>query len=561
MSEDPIGKIEKESSPNLSIPDFYWKGVQDNLNVDVEGTFADIEVDVNIPHPYIGDLIVSLTAPSGKSIYLHYREEGSKENLIHTYDLGNTPSLKNFVGENIKGEWTLSVSDRGWRDVGTLKSWGFRLKKKEILAKAKWTLLAYIIGDDKPSGGFSLDPFGLTDIKEMKRVGSTEQLRILVHRDRWEEPGCWRFDIGGPEGDMTDDIVESLPETNAGDPNTLLEFVEWGVERAPAEHYLLVLWNHGSGWYVPEMMRRASMAGLTRFSSRAEERNVGKMQLRKAIFTTTLDTIFSIRDAEVRGICYDDTSSDCLDNEELEKVLSQCAQIMGKPKIDLVGMDACLMNMIEVAYQIRHNSSILVGSEESEPANGWPYDLVLTKLRNEPEISPEEFSKHIVRAYAESYSGDDVTQSAIDLSKLDNLTKAVDTLAKALLELLEDDEQSKYKIADVRQAVTDFWGTSPGTGLYVDLYDLAELFSTQNLSENVTNAANEVVEAMSNPKKTPIIDEINEGWNMRNTHGLSIHFPANGDDSPYYKQLYFCHDTKWPDFLLEYKKARTIRRP
>jgi subtilisin-like proprotein convertase family protein len=419
MSED-ISTIEKESSPNISIPDFYWNGVQDNLNVDVEGSLADIEVDVDIAHPYIGDLIVSLTAPSGKSLHLHYRQGGSKENLIHTYDLRNTPLLKNFVGENIKGEWTLSISDRGWRDVGTMRSWGIRLKRKEILGKAKWTLLAYIIGDDKPESGFSLDPYGLTDIKEMKEVGSTEQLRILVHRDRWEEPGAWRFDIGGPEGDVEDDIVESLPEKNAGDPNTLLEFVEWGVKRAPAEHYLLVLWNHGSGWYVPEVMRRASMAGLSRFSSRAEERNVGKMRLRKAIFATTLDKIFSIKDPAIRGICYDDTSTDCLDNQELEKVLSQCAQIMEKPKIDLVGMDACLMNMIEVAYQIRHNSSILVGSEESEPENGWPYDLVLTKLRDEPEISSAEFSKHIVRAYAESYSGVDITQSAIDLSKLDD---------------------------------------------------------------------------------------------------------------------------------------------
>jgi hypothetical protein len=134
-------------------------------------------------------------------------------------------------------------------------------------------------------------------------------------------------------------------------------------------------------------------------------------------------------------------------------------------------------------------------------------------------------------------------------------------LAKALLELLEHDEQSKYKIADVRQAATDFWGDSPGTGLYVDLYDLAELFSTQNLSENVTNAANEVVEAMSNPNTTPIIDEIHEGGNMRNTHGLTIHFPVHGEDSVYYRQLDFCQDTKWPDFLLKYKQARRIRRP
>ena len=38
--------------------------------------------------------------------------------------------------------------------------------------------------------------------------------------------------------------------------------------------------------------------------------------------------------------------------------------------VDLVGMDACLMTMIEVAYQLREHAQVLVGSETLEPGPG-----------------------------------------------------------------------------------------------------------------------------------------------------------------------------------------------
>ena len=66
---------------------------------------------------------------------------------------------------------------------------------------------------------------------------------------------------------------------------------------------------------------------------------------------------------------YDDRSGDCLDNRELKRVLGTAHQLLGR-KVDLVGMDACLMTMIEVAYQIRDHAKILVGSEEVEPGTG-----------------------------------------------------------------------------------------------------------------------------------------------------------------------------------------------
>ena len=38
-----------------------------------------------------------------------------------------------------------------------------------------------------------------------------------------------------------------LGEKNMGLPSTLSDFLVWGIQSYPAEKYVLVLWNHGSG--------------------------------------------------------------------------------------------------------------------------------------------------------------------------------------------------------------------------------------------------------------------------------------------------------------------------
>ena len=39
----------------------------------------------------------------------------------------------------------------------------------------------------------------------------------------------------------------SFGERNTGDPATLVDFVKWGVQQAPAQHYVLQMWGHGGG--------------------------------------------------------------------------------------------------------------------------------------------------------------------------------------------------------------------------------------------------------------------------------------------------------------------------
>src|SRR5206468_5690072 len=115
---------------------------------------------------------------------------------------------------------------------------------------------------------------------------------------------------------------------------------------------------------------------------------------RRLLFHTTREHL-SAPAGESRGIAYDETAGDCLDNMELKRVLATAHAQLGRP-VDLVGMDACLMTMLEVAYQLRDHARVLVGSEALEPGPGWPHDAILGELTARPEMTAATLATAIV---------------------------------------------------------------------------------------------------------------------------------------------------------------------
>src|SRR5207245_3861855 len=100
---------------------------------------------------------------------------------------------------------------------------------------------------------------------------------------------------------------------------------------------------------------------------------------------------------------------------------------------DVLGFDACLMNMLEIAYQLRATTDFIVGSEEVEPGNGWPYDRVLGALKANLAQTPRALGETAVKEYIASYKSDSVTQSLLQMNRVDAAARAVDALAGALI--------------------------------------------------------------------------------------------------------------------------------
>jgi hypothetical protein len=114
----------------------------------------------------------------------------------------------------------------------------------------------------------------------------------------------------------------------------------FGATRFPAGATMLIVATHGWGLHVPPIMTSARGRRLT-YRRRPDVR-------------------------AARGLAYDDGSADCLDNGELSQVLAQAHARLGRP-LDILGLDACLMAMLEVAYQMREHARILVASQAIEP--------------------------------------------------------------------------------------------------------------------------------------------------------------------------------------------------
>ncbi len=144
----PAVVVRGQANPKIKIPDAVAAGFSSTIVIMESGTVAQIKVNIDIEHTYIGDLRVTLTSPAGRSTILHPQLGGSADNLIATYDSAVPGVLTAMIGQSMKGLWTLNVADRVRVDVGKLRSWSIELRS----AAAQGILVAGL-RDSEPAPG------------------------------------------------------------------------------------------------------------------------------------------------------------------------------------------------------------------------------------------------------------------------------------------------------------------------------------------------------------------------------------------------------------------------
>ncbi len=414
------------------------------------------------------------------------------------------------------------------------------------MATKKWTILVYLAGDN------NLDEDGTRDLAEMAKVGSNDDINIVAQFDRAGTVGTQRFYIT-KGGGYPKDSVADLGETNCGDPKVVIDFLKWGISTYPAEKYMVVLWNHGSGWNEDDVYDRAIKVSpeKEKFPPMSNREIRGK-KIKKTFFCTTMDEILS-QPAAVRGILYDDESKDFLDNAEMKKVLAEGAKLTPNKRFDIVGFDACLMNTIEVTYQLKDIAKVIVGSEETEPGAGWPYDQVLGALAAKPSMSPQEFGKAIVDAYVKSYdkgaNSEAVTMAAVNLDKIPAVVSSIDKWALALKSKIMTQDAFNTVLISSEKAQRFYYQT------YKDIFDLARLLKEKSKVKEIQNTSAGVMDALKPGDNNYVLASKTLTPNMANAHGASIYFPGRQSYTKYYDNLDFAKKSKWDEFVKAYQKA------
>lgn len=123
--------FEASATPNLVIPDNDEVGIRHTISVTKSGSLAAITVNLDITHSYVGDLIVSLIAPSGVEAILHNRSGASANDLKIKFDNIINADLNALLGTPVQGDWQLVVKDLALQDIGQLNSWDLTLQFEE----------------------------------------------------------------------------------------------------------------------------------------------------------------------------------------------------------------------------------------------------------------------------------------------------------------------------------------------------------------------------------------------------------------------------------------------
>ena len=109
--------------------------------------------------------------------------------------------------------------------------------KAKKAAMKEWTFAVFLNADN------NLDEFGVEDQEEMARVGSNENINVVTLIDRERGPAQINYIEKGKIKKVKD-----MGELDMGDYKELVKFCKFVKENYPAKHYMIGIWNHGSGW-------------------------------------------------------------------------------------------------------------------------------------------------------------------------------------------------------------------------------------------------------------------------------------------------------------------------
>jgi hypothetical protein len=367
-------------------------------------------------------------------------------------------------------------------------------------AKAKWTVMVYISGDN------NLEDFVVSDIEtELAPTGSSANVQVVALADRAPgydtSRGDWQttklFHVTKGMLATPGNAVADWGERDFGDKQTLIDFVTWTKANYPADHYALYFWGHGWNWHPGYVMR----------------------------------------DETVNSQDNDPNLLDTLDMEEIRAGLPSIGFI------DMVGFDGCQMASIEVQMLWHGHATAVSHSQEWVGGEGIQYDLVLAQLAANPSMTADQ----VAIATTQSASSDKTWSAVAVDSRFDTLLSAVNQWSVALKNGLG---ANRKKYDQAFTATRSFWQAPMDKDLFDMAYEINSRVSDQGIkstSQAVMSAVNSVV--LSERHVNSYAD----------VHGITIYHISKATEKDanytYYRStLDFALQTGWDEFLDAYAR-------
>lgn len=267
-----------------------------------------------------------------------------------------------------------------------------------------WGVLVYLAGDTE-WGANALK----ADLDEILKTGGSKDLTILVQHDG-PEGGARYIVPAHPAPDLKP--RERLGRVDSGGVTALLDFLRWGLTQCRSERIALLI---GSPYSVAPGSPAAT-AG-------------------EAVLSLT----------------YDQFSTHHLNVSDLAEVLREALDAANREAFDLLAIDSCYVQFLELAYELDEVVRMLVAPQTSIPEAGWDYGRVLTRWKALAAATPpvgttqvaEDITAEVIQCYAsrqpltkDAEPQPTVSVSALDLRRLDDVANAFDTLCVGTMQVL-----------------------------------------------------------------------------------------------------------------------------
>jgi len=383
--------------------------------------------------------------------------------------------------------------------------------------RAKWKIMVYMSADGL------LANFAVESLKQLKRAAGDGVVVVaqldtdaIIHARRYAF-GAESYDRGagkrdGKGGGVSflegNKLKAKLPQKlQIADPKNLTKFIDDAVQMdPPADHHALFLWGHG-----PELLADEDPVSKNDSAKTKPRRYLTPSNLQEALRKAQLP----------------------IENNQ-------------KKKIDILGLDACSMSMVELASELGDHVNFMVASQDDVPDQSFPYEDILRRLGELANANDaRKASTSIPEVYRKAYSDyisdprtgfRPFTLSAIDLDKkkMGRLTTQLTTLARLLLELSKREDAGR-KILTARKKAQGFV-----FGLFVDIVDLCQKFRESDVSSNeLKDTCLKIQQIIQDSKEVVIANavHVNTGDGAPPDGnlvpgGLSIYFPYRVADPP-----------------------------
>jgi len=348
-----------------------------------------------------------------------------------------------------------------------------------------WKMLVYISADN------TLYQDAQISLRQLTEASSSNNVDIIVQFDGPSPGDGSRYKCVGGKKELLWEADNQYAKK--GRPQRLSDFLN-SDEAVPKvstatpperQRIALVLWGHGAGldhFYFYNKPKPAKENKTKRATAVAAKDSQSP---------TVADPNRYVKNIQLGKILEEHTEG--IRSHYPEEIRSQYPEEVNF-KIDLLGLDSCLMALVEICHEVSASVSLMVASDEVVPDSSWPYDSILGDLNKFPGMDANTLSAVIINRFRERYTQKRrktrVSLSSMNLQGSDALVEAMEELVKVLDTATNQKNDpagtAKRIIFRARDA-----SRTPDEATYIDFgvfcQELSQSFSQEHVEESKRN--------------------------------------------------------------------------